>query len=64
MLAETSWAQFWKDLVEMTPNKEVVMNIVEHMEDVILIFRLFKIFYFLKVPGSASYLYWEVAQVF
>ena len=64
MLAETSWARFWKDLVEMTPNKEVMMNIVKHMENVILIFRFLKIFYFLKVPDSVSYLYWEVAQVF
>ena len=46
MLAETSWARFWKDLVEMTPNKEVMMNIVKHMENVILIFRFFRIFYF------------------
>ena len=64
MLAETNWARFWKDLVEMTPNKEVMMNIVKHMENVILIFRFFKFLICLKAPGSVSYLYWEVAQVF
>ena len=64
MLAETSWARFWSDLVEMTPNKEVMMSIVEHVENVILIFRFLKFFVFLKAPGSVSYLYWEVAQVF
>jgi len=58
MIAEISWARFWKDLVEMTSNKEIVMNIVKHMKNVILIFR------FLKAPGSMSYLYWEVAQIF
>ena len=64
MLAETTWARFWKDLVKMTPNKEVVMNIVKYMQNIILIFRFLKLFIFLKAPGSVSYLYWEVAQVF
>ena len=41
MLGETSWARFWSDLVEITSNKEVMMNIVEHMKNVILIFRFF-----------------------
>ena len=41
MLGETSWTLFWKDLVEMTPNKEVVMKIVKHVENVISMFRLF-----------------------
>ena len=48
----------------MTPNKEVMMNIVKHMENVILIFRFLKFLIFLKAPDSVSYLYWEVAQVF
>ena len=64
MLAETSWTWFWKDLVEMIPNKEVVMNIVKYMQNVILIFHFLKFFIFLTAPGSVSYLYWEVAQVF
>ena len=46
MLGETSWTWFWKDLVEMTPNKEVVMNIVKHMQNVILIFRFLNFFLF------------------
>ena len=41
MLAETSWTRFWSDLVEMTPNKEVMMNIVKHMGNAILNFCLF-----------------------
>ena len=61
MLAETSWARFWKDLVEMTLNKEVMMNMVKRMENVIWIFRFFKFFTFLV---SVSYLYREVAQIF
>ena len=39
MLTVINWARFWKDLVEVTPNKEVLINIVKHMENVILIFR-------------------------
>ena len=41
MLTETIWARFWKDLVETTPNKEVMVEIVKHTENVILILRFF-----------------------
>ena len=46
MLAETSWARFWKDLVEMTSNKEDMTTVVKHLENVILIFRFLKFFIF------------------
>ena len=42
VLAETIWARLWKDLVGMTPNKEVMMSIAKHMENIISMFRFLK----------------------